>query len=171
MQEQYIQRLHTQDSSVIDDLYTDYGAALFGVISRIVKDEEMAKQVLQDSFLKIWKKGVSYDPEKGRLFTWMLNIARNTAIDLTRTRSFKNAKKTYLLDRPIAEDAKVYEPKDFSDLHGYINNLEDKYKTLIKKAYLQQFTQQEIHEETGIPLGTVKTRLRFALKQLRVAML
>ncbi len=98
MQDQQIIRLQQQDKSVIGTLYDAYGGALYGVVLRIVHSQELAEQVLQDTFLKAWKNGPSYDASKGRLFTWLLNIARNTAIDATRTAHFKNNRQTESLD-------------------------------------------------------------------------
>ncbi len=168
MQDQLlINRLQAQDRTAIGELYDAYGAALFGVVLRIVQQRELAEQVLQDTFVKAWRNGTSYDTSKGRLFTWLLNIARNTAIDTTRTAHFQKSRKTDSLD------ALVYSPggesinPDQIGVREVVNRLDEKYKSLIDLVYFKGYTQEEVAEETGIPLGTIKTRLRFAINELR----
>jgi len=167
MQDQYILRLKQQDQSVVGDLYDAYGGALYGVVLRIVNSPELARQVLQDTFLKVWRNAAAYDPDKGRLFTWLVNIARNTAIDATRSAQFRQQQKT------DSTDALVHKPGGYSlnpDLIGVrelVGRLDEKYRLLIDLMYFQGYTQEEAAEETGIPLGTIKTRLRYAIGELR----
>lgn len=167
MQEQYISRLQRQDQSVIGELYDAYGGALYGVVLRIVQSPELAQQVLQDTFVKVWRNAVNYDATKGRLFTWLINIARNTAIDATRTAHFQQSRKT------DSADALVYVPggeslnPDHIGVREIVGRLDEKYRLLIDLMYFQGYTQEEAAEETGIPLGTVKTRLRYAINELR----
>ena len=94
MQEHITQLLKTQDHSAIAQLYDAYSPALYGCVLRIVSSKEVAEQVIQDTFLKAWRYGPHYDEKKGRLFTWLLNIARNTAIDATRSAHFRKSGKT-----------------------------------------------------------------------------
>ncbi len=167
MQDQYVSRLKQQDQSVIGDLYDAYGGALYGVVMRIVHSPELARQVLQDTFLKVWRNAASYDSDKGRLFTWLVNIARNTAIDATRSAHFRQQRKT------DSADALVHSPGGFApnpDLIGVrelVGRLDEKYRLLIDLLYFQGYTQEEAAEETGIPLGTIKTRMRYAIGELR----
>lgn len=167
MQEQFISRLQQQDQQVVGELYDAYGAALYGVILRIVQSPELAQQALQDTFLKVWRNAASYDASKGRLFTWLLNIARNTAIDATRSAHFRHARATQSLES-VAHSASIYSVNpDQIGLRDAVGHLEEKYRRLIEMVYFQEYTQEEASQETGIPLGTVKTRIRFALGQLR----
>jgi RNA polymerase sigma-70 factor (ECF subfamily) len=167
MQDQLINRLKQQDRSAIGELYDAYSGALFGVVLRIVQSRELAEQVLQDTFLKAWRNAASYDASKGRLFTWLLNIARNTAIDATRTTHFRHFQKTDSLDglehRPGGDGINP----EHLGVKDVVNRLEEKYKSLIDLVYFKGYTQEEVAEETGIPLGTVKTRLRYAIGALR----
>jgi DNA-directed RNA polymerase specialized sigma24 family protein len=96
--QQLITRLQQQDQAAVGALYDAYGGALFGVVLRIVHSRELAEQVLQDTFVKVWRNSATYDASKGRLFTWLLNIARNTAIDVTRSAHFQQSWKTDSLD-------------------------------------------------------------------------
>ena len=167
MQEQFISKLQQQDPAVIGELYDAYGGALYGIALRIVQTPELAQQVLQDTFLKVWRHATAYDTSKGRLFTWLANIARNTAIDLTRSAHFQQRKKT----DPV--DALVYQPggasinPDHVGVRELVGRLDEKYRLLIDLLYFQGYTQEVAAEATGIPLGTIKTRMRAAIGELR----
>ncbi|HRI59406.1 MAG TPA: RNA polymerase sigma factor [Saprospiraceae bacterium] len=167
MQDQLINRLKQQDREAIGELYDAYGGALFGVVLRIVQSRELAEQVLQDTFVKAWRNGASYDASKGRLFTWLLNIARNTAIDATRTAYFQNYRKTDSLDNLVHKPSGESINPDHLGVREVVGRLDEKYKSLIDLVYFKGYTQEEIADETGIPLGTVKTRLRYAIGELR----
>ncbi len=167
MQDQLIIRLQQQDRDAISDLYNAYSGALYGVVLRIVQSPEVAQQVLQDTFVKAWRNGASYDAGKGRLFTWLLNIARNTAIDATRTSHFQHSKKTESLDKVAFRSGGEHINTDHLGLREVVDKLDDKYRTLIELIYFNGYTQEEAAEETGIPIGTIKTRLRFAINELR----
>jgi RNA polymerase sigma-70 factor (ECF subfamily) len=125
--------------------------------------------VLQDTFVKAWRNGSSYDENKGRLFTWLLNIARNTAIDATRSAHFQKSKKTDSLDAIVYSPGGESINPDTIGVRDMLGQLDDKYRLLIELIYFKGYTQEEAAEETGMPLGTVKTRLRFAISALRKA--
>ncbi len=165
--QQLINRLQAQDREAIGALYDAYGGALFGVVLRIVQQRELAEQVLQDTFVKAWRNGASYDTSKGRLFTWLLNIARNTAIDATRTAHFQKSRKTDSLDSLVHSPGGSSINPDVIGVREVVQGLDEKYKMLIDLVYFQGYTQEEAAEETGIPLGTIKTRLRYAINELR----
>lgn len=167
MQDQLIIRLKQQDRAAIGELYDAYNGALYGVVLRIVQSPELAQQVLQDTFVKVWRNAASYDATKGRLFTWLLNIARNTAIDATRTAHYQNSRKTDNLDGLVHQPGGSTINTDVLGVRDVVDSLDEKYKTLIDLVYFQGYTQEEAAEETGIPLGTIKTRLRYAIGELR----
>jgi RNA polymerase sigma factor (sigma-70 family) len=167
MQDLLIQQLHNRESAAIGPLYDAYGAALFGIILRIVRSRELAEQVLQDTFVKAWKNGASYDASKGQLFTWLVNIARNSAIDATRTAHFRRQQQMDDLDAlHQVPDAGLLDPNHIG-LRELTEKLEEKYRKLIDLIYFEGYTQEEAAQKTGIPLGTVKTRLRYAIGELR----
>ncbi len=157
------------DERAIPLVYENYSANLYGVISQIVTQEELAKEVLQDTFIKIWKNAKSYDQNKGRIFTWMLNIARRSAIDATRTAAYKKRNKTDSMDAPnyYKEAATTEMYVEDSGLKKIIESLDDKYKEIIDLIYFKGYTHRDIEKELDIPLGTVKSRVRSAIKQLR----
>jgi RNA polymerase sigma factor (sigma-70 family) len=151
-------------------LYDHYSGALYSVVLRIVRSEDIAEEVLQDVFLKIWDKMGSYDHSKGRLFTWMLNIARNQAIDRTRSREMSQGRKTddllnlvSKIDRQKSSETTI----DAIGLKEVLTRLPEEQRFVIDHLYLRGYTQSEVAEEFDIPLGTVKTRTRMAMLELR----
>lgn len=154
----------------MDYLYNHYSSALYGVISRIINNEDIAEEVLQDAFLRIWDRIDSYDASKGRLFTWMLNIARNLAIDKTRSREISKDKKTDDIDNlvnRIDRREQAEQKVETIGLKEVLTRLPEEQKFVVEYLYLKGYTQSELAEEFGIPLGTVKTRLRLAMIELR----
>jgi RNA polymerase sigma-70 factor, ECF subfamily len=151
-------------------LYNQYSNTLYGVICKVIKNDDFASDVLQDSFVKIWKNIATYIPEKSSLFTWILNITRNTAIDFIRSKNYKAGMENQSLDESVS----ILENKEADTLN--VNTigikdkalgLDEKYSVLIEKLYFEGYTQEEAAEELGIPLGTVKTRVRTAIIELR----
>ncbi len=167
MEEKIISLLEARNSTAISLLYDNYAAVLFGVILKIVRSNELAEQVLQDTFVKVWVNSAKFDKSKGRLFTWMVNIARNAAIDATRSTNYKHFKKTDDLDSVVSLQSNIAISPEHVGLRQMVEQLEDKYRILIEKIYFEGYTQREIENELDIPLGTVKTRLRHAIKELR----
>jgi len=163
-----IAALKEGDKNAIGTVYDRYGAALYGVVLRIVQSPEVAEEVVQDVFLKIYRNIGSYDENKGRFYTWALNIARNSAIDATRTSEFKNRQKTEQFEFVVyRESHPAMTNVDAIGLREIVNKLDEKHRKVIDLAYFQGYTQSEIEQEMNIPIGTVKTRLRLAIKELR----
>ncbi|PSL47647.1 RNA polymerase sigma-70 factor (ECF subfamily) [Chitinophaga niastensis] len=165
-----VQGLKARDQKVFGYLYDHYSPALYGVIVKVLNDNSSAGDVLQDVFLKIWRYLDSYDERKGRLFTWMLNIARNTAIDILRSKSHKLDQKiqnitdaVHSINGPLA----VHQSTDYVGFSRILEKLTKEQRTLIDLAYYKGCTQEEISRVLDIPLGTVKTRMRNAIIQLR----
>lgn len=149
-------------------LYDNYSGALYNVIFSILQDRELANDALQEVFIKIWRQIDQYDAQKGRLFTWMVNISRNASIDIMRSRNYNNQKQNRELTENVyiaAGTANI--ETDKIGLRKIINHLKDDHKVLVELAYFQGYTQDEISKLLNIPLGTVKTRLRSALIQLK----
>jgi RNA polymerase sigma factor (sigma-70 family) len=160
--------LQSRDEQAFSYLYDRYSKAIFSVILQIVPQQEIAEDVLQEVFLKIWQNIRSYDETKGRLYTWMLNIARNQAIDRTRSKEFNNRNKTTELSETVyTEKQTVNAGIDDVGLKKIIGNLPDENRKLLELAYFQGYTQEEISKILNIPLGTVKTRIRATIIQLR----
>ena len=151
-------------------LYDNYSGALLGVVGAIVPDQEIARDVLQEVFVNIWRKIESYDPTKGRLFTWMMNVARNAAIDKIRSRGYQDSLKNRAIpeNNETAGTGAVTGPQvDDVGLKRVLTKLKDEHRVLIDLSYYQGYTHEEISKVLNIPLGTVKTRIRSALTHLR----
>lgn len=165
-----VQRFQKRDIIAFEMLYDMYNQNIRGVIHTIVRDGELAEELAQDVFVKVWDNSGSYNPSKGRFFTWILNIARNTAIDKVRSKSYKNQKKNlpahYFVD--ILEQADYKNDTiDTTGLKKMLLTLQEKCIQLIELLYFKGYTQREASEELDIPLGTVKTRNRNCISKLR----
>ena len=149
------------------ELYDRYAATLLGVITKIVQDETEAQDVLQDTFIKIWKNIHRHDPSKGRLFTWLLHVTRNTAYD--HLRAHKKAPQVELpLEGYLPGMGTVWTNTGYIGFSDTVNtNLDPKYWQVIDLLYFQGYTQQEAAEQLNLPLGTVKSWTRIALIKLR----
>lgn len=169
-EEELIQALRNHEKIAIEALYDMYSASLYGVISRIVIDVPTAEDVLQETFVKIWNSFSNYSADKGRLFTWMVNIARNLAIDKIRSKDFKNQLKNHELENNVTfideQKNTVYKP-ELMGIKNLVETLKPEQKSILDLVYFRGYTHVEAAEELGIPLGTIKTRLRMAIQELR----
>ncbi len=169
-EEDLVRLLKEQDQQAFSYLYDNYAGALNGIIARMIDDSQLAEDVLQEAFIKIWNNFQQYDSSKGRLFTWMINITRNLTIDTLRSKGFKKQRQISKDENSVSN----YQDKTFHNamfdsigLQKQLKNLKPAQKSLIDLAYFSGFTQEEISKEMGIPLGTVKTRMRSAILELR----
>ena len=169
-EEELVLALRQREKVAVEALYDMYSASLFGVIVRIVNDEALAEDILQDTFVKIWNSFSSYSTEKGRLFTWMVNIARNLAIDKIRSKDFKNQTKNQELENNVTfideQRNTVYKP-ELLGVKDLVEQLKPEQKSILDLVYFNGYTHVEAADELGVPLGTIKTRLRMAIIQLR----
>lgn len=153
-----------------EKLYNMYCNSISGVIFNIVRNEDIAQEITQDVFIKVWNNASSYSPKKGRFFTWLLNIARNAAIDHTRSKNFKQSKQNldaeFFVDI-IATNESLNEKTNAIGLKKYVEKLTEKCKTIIEYLYFKGYTQKEASETLDIPIGTIKTRNRNCIGELR----
>ncbi len=120
--------------------------------------------------MNIWRKIESYDPTKGRLFTWMLNVARNAAIDKVRSKGYRDALKNQSISENVDTSnigSAAFAQLDDVGLKKVLSKLKEESRVLIDLSYFQGYTHEEIAKILNIPLGTVKTRIRSALLHLR----
>ena len=162
--------LRNREKIAIEALYDMYSSSLYGVISRIIPDTATAEDVLQETFVKIWHSFSGYSAEKGRLFTWMVNVARNLAIDKIRSKDFKNQNKNQELENNVTfideQKSSVYKP-ELLGIKELVATLKPEQKLILDLVYFKGYTHVEAADELGVPLGTIKTRLRTAIQQLR----
>lgn len=165
-----VERLKQHDEKAFAILYDAYAPILYGLIVRIVRNYADAENLLQDSFVKSWLHIDQFTPEKGCFSTWLINIARNTAIDFTRSKYYLTRDANQNLEKIVFNELG---PKttgiviETIGLSGHLEKLSPQTRQIIEWMYFEGFTQQEISETHGIPLGTVKSRTRLALKELR----
>ncbi len=166
-----ISTLKNKQHNAYEYLYDNYSEALYGVIHKVLNDDEQANDILQDTIVTIWQKIDSYNPEKGTLFTWMLNIARNKAIDEFR-KNKRNPKisidelSVHTLDMQNVNNLEV-NATDVIGLKKIVNGLKPDLRQMIDMHYFNGMTHQEITDATQMPLGTVKTKIRTAMMQLK----
>tara|TARA_R110002012_G_scaffold65950_7_gene172737 strand:+ start:798 stop:1331 length:534 start_codon:yes stop_codon:yes gene_type:complete len=169
-----VEQFQKKVADAFQKLYNMYSENICGVINTIVKNNSVAEEICQDVFMKAWNNAESYNASKGRFFTWILNIARNAAIDEIRSKSHKNSKKNLSADYFVgilesmtdSEEGK----EDIIGLKKLLVNLKDKCIEIIELLYFKGLTQKEVSKELDIPLGTVKTRNRSCISQIRTNM-
>jgi RNA polymerase sigma factor (sigma-70 family) len=163
---QLVSRLYARDESAMTHFYQNYKSALYATIWRIVRHDELAEDVLQESMLRFWQTFASYDSSRGRLFTWALNISRNLAIDYLRAQR-KLTQRT--ADLPEHESVLVA-PTTFRPEHvgvrDWLTLLPPADRQLVDLLYLQGYTHPEAAEELKVPLGTIKSRVRRIIRTL-----
>jgi RNA polymerase sigma factor (sigma-70 family) len=168
--EQLISQFQQRDVKAYEELYNMYCNSIFGVVNTIVKNDDVAQEITQDVFIKAWNKSDSYSSLKGRFFTWILNIARNAAIDYTRSKKFKQSKQNLNSDFfvDILESSDNLDgTTDAIGIGEFVKNLSEKCKSIITLLFLKGYTQKEASEELDMPIGTIKTRNRNCLANLR----
>jgi RNA polymerase sigma-70 factor, ECF subfamily len=179
-EEEIVSYLEQSEPMIIEYIYDNYSSALYGIVVKILRGrDDLAEDVLQESFTKIWLGRTQYNSTKGTLFTWMLNIARNTAIDKFRSSDFRDSSLTNTpMNQSTSESVDITmesfetgeSPSYFEtvDMPEILAKLPNEQRQIIDLMYFQGYTQSEIADEFGIPLGTVKSRARLAIEGLRV---
>lgn len=163
--------LKNKDEAAFSVLYDDYAPALLGVAFRMVNNKSVSEEILQDVFVKIWKHIDTYDESKGTLFTWMFNITRNTCKDYFRSSQYRY--RTLMAKEELDNIPDKYTLQTTSkqmenlDLDLLVQKLGPKYKDIIDLVYVYGYSQEQVSEKLNIPLGTIKTRSRIALKWLK----
>ncbi len=170
--EALIERLATGvDQQALSDLYDRYQGAMYGLAMRITNDPALAQDAVQEAFVGIWRNAARYASTRASVRTWMLSITHHRAIDIVRRRKAT----TELPEADTAEPAltapdvwpEVSRALDRDTVQRAMDGLPDAQRQTISMAYFEGLTQVEIAERTGVPLGTVKSRVRLGLAQMR----
>ena len=159
-----------KDQKAFTHIYDMYSKSLYSVINNLVRDREEAEDVLQEVFVKIWKNIETYNESKGRFYTWILNIARNTSIDKLRSKGFNNSRKNLSSDNfvHLLDDSnRLTNRIDTIGIQDFVKKLKPKCIQIIELLFFKGYTQQEASDELEIPLGTVKTHNRNCINDLR----
>jgi RNA polymerase sigma-70 factor (ECF subfamily) len=170
------ERIVKRDELALSALYDKYSTLLFTVLVRIVRTEAEAEDLLQELFLRIWKKAGMFAASKGSVYTWIVTMARRKAID--RLRSKEHANRTSTIDEEefyhIPDETLEASPIEVAMNGEYeqlmrsgLALLSEDQRRIIELSYFDGFTQQQISEQLNVPLGTVKTRMRQGIITLR----
>lgn len=165
--EELVNQLQDGSEIALSKLYDIYSSSLYGLVLKIVRDDELAQDILQDCFVKIWRKAQTYSSSKGTFFTWMLNICRNKSIDELRKHEREREGKDKLANSESYAVLGTETNVNIIGLKDHISKLSKEQQIIIEYIYFKGYTQQEVSDELGIPLGTVKTRARLAVIELR----
>lgn len=171
-----MERVRCGDEAALSALYDRYGGLILTVALRIVGDRELAEEVMQDSFLRVWNASETYRSSRGQVSGWLIGIARNRAIDMLRSRQHK----TRLRERtPLPEpgDEDTFGVPDETDavvthqaVADALASLSMAQRQVVELAYYGGMSQSEIAHQLGEPLGTIKSRTRVAMEHLRTAL-
>ena len=167
LEKEIVNLLGNGDQKAMSLLYNNYADSLYGVILKIITDEDLAQDVLQETFIKVWKKAKTYDSNKARLFTWLYRIAYNTAIDKVRSKTKKDKKEVQIENSNVYKLTSKGLNQDVIDIKTHLKTIDEKYQTVINALFFEGMTQQEASDELNIPLGTIKSRLKIGLRELK----
>lgn len=169
-QDELVTLINKKDEQAFDYLYDMYAQSLFGVIENIIKNKAQSEDVLQEVMVKIWRNLPQYDPEKGRFFTWIVNIARNSAIDKYRSKAYKKERQNLDANNfvhSIETHASLNNQVNSIGIEKFIKKLKPACIKIIDLLFFKGFTHKEASENLKIPLGTLKTRNRACIHELR----
>ncbi|MBS1736450.1 MAG: sigma-70 family RNA polymerase sigma factor [Bacteroidetes bacterium] len=171
-EDELVTLLQSNNEAAFSYLYENYYGALYNIAYKMLEDKELTEDVLQEAFVKIWNNILSYDRSKGRLFTWMLNITRNLTIDTLRSKGYKKQSKILSNEKTVDALSNIKSTGGQADfdaigLKKHLLTLKSDQKLIIDMAYFEGYTQDEISKKLLIPLGTVKTKMRAAIMELR----
>jgi RNA polymerase sigma-70 factor (ECF subfamily) len=163
-----------KDAEAFEVFYDRHGGVAYSLAYRIVGERGAAEDVTQEAFISIWRSGARYDAARGSVRSWMLGIVRNRAIDFLRTRAGRAPKldfddETILEHRQAEEltDAEALQRETAREVRGALGGLPGEQAKVIQLAYFGGFSHSEIASMLGVPLGTVKGRMRLGLEKIR----
>jgi RNA polymerase sigma-70 factor (ECF subfamily) len=166
--------ISSKDRDALAELYDRYGRRVFALAARILNDPNSSEEVTQDVFLSVWRRGSSYSAHKGKFTTWLFSIAHNRTIDeLRKRRRDRNRQNDDIEDHLHIESPEIspldsaVAQSEYAKVRDAMADLPVEQREVVELSYYRGLTQAEIAEKTGQPLGTVKTRMRLALKKLR----
>jgi len=166
-------RLQRREPAALGELYDRYGKLAYSLIYRVVRDAGVAEDLVQETFLRVWNRSQGFDADRGALGPWLLAVARNRAIDYVRSSGGKMARGALELEyaeQPavfVNFEADVLSQDRARRVRAALDRLNENQRHVIELAYFEGLSQSEMAERMGQPLGTVKTWVRTALKNLR----
>ena len=167
LEQHIVSLLQDEDKRAIPLIYENYSDTLYGIILKVTNNEALAEDALQETFIKVWRYAKKYDASKAKLFTWLYRIARNTAIDKLRSHNLKFDKEIQISNSNVHRLPAMSLNQDTIDLKKHVATLDTKYQIVLKALFFEGMTQQEASDELEIPLGTIKSRLKIGLRELK----
>jgi RNA polymerase sigma-70 factor (ECF subfamily) len=177
--EQLMEAVQQADPQALEELYRRHSATLRAVIVRVLHNEYSSEDLLQEVFLEVWRLAARYSSEKGKALGWMITLARRRAIDrLRREQAYFRVEERFQRETEQQPEAwthtRVEEDIEASDLRHILSrileSLPEAQKTAVELAFYKGMSQREIAAHTGIPLGTIKTRIELAMKKITEAL-
>jgi len=167
-----IERITSGDAEALGALYDRYGRVAFGLLFRMIGSPEAAEEVTQDAFHAVWRQARTYRADRGSVRTWFLAICRNAGIDWRRTRGKRLERETVIdtafdLPADLRVDERVLSRLRAERVRDAIATLPPEQRDVLALAFWGGYSQREIADRTGTPLGTVKSRVRLAMAKLR----
>lgn len=149
-------------------IYAHFSTPVYSLVMQILRDPTLAQEVTQDTFMKVWQHPEAWNPAKGQFGSWLLTMARYTAIDRLRREIRRTGKNVELGEQVAAEDEdEPVAPHTLQSLYGVLEALPEEQRQIVKLAYFNGLKHSELAEHLHLPLGTVKTRLRLGLQKLK----
>lgn len=170
--QELLQRIARRDETALALLYQRYGAQVYSLTYQVLRNSQLAEEATQDTFMKVWRLSHSWDPEKGRFISWLMTVARHTAIDRLRQEERQSALNNASIDEiaPITTDRGLPHDPALQDgrlLRQLLQQLPQEQAQAIEMAFFQGLTHSSLAEKLNLPLGTVKTRVRLGLQKLK----
>ena len=162
-----------RDVAAFEELFRHYGPRVRAYMARLARDGQLAEELMQETMMAVWNKSAQYSPEKGNVSTWIFTIARNLRIDHYRkvNRPGFDPNDPAFVPTDIAPADTVFEEfEDAERLHRAMADLPSEQLELLKLSFFEEASHGTIAERLGIPLGTVKSRIRLAFSKLRTAL-
>ncbi len=165
---QLLRRIEKGDEAALAVLFAEYGTAVYSLTRRVLNDDTLAQEAAQDTFLKVWRNPRAWESSKGQFSSWLLTLARYTAIDRLRREKRQTHQNTDLHDEIAASDDADDAPAlDRDQMRALLEHLPDEQRILIEMAFFKGMKHSELAAALNLPLGTVKTRVRLGLQKLR----
>lgn len=169
-----LERIAAGDSQAFTALYDETSGYLYAVLLRMLRDREQASEALQDCYIRIWRRSTTYAPERGDAAAWLVGIARYRAIDVVRNRQQHSTRlQTHASDLrdaavpPRSPEFDAIVLTDIDRLSRCLDTMDDAHRRCLLLSFYEGYSNQELADHLGLPLGTVKARIRRALVRLR----
>ena len=165
--EELIGQVAQGDERALSELYDRYARPVYATGVRLLRDTQLAEELVQDAFTNVWRGAASFDPKRASFATWLYRLTRNRAVDMNRRRRVRPLPSG---EEPLRNVSGGPEPEasvDLWDVAGALSHISAEHREVLNLAYFEGLSQREISQRTGVPLGTIKSRTTAALKRLR----